>query len=200
MKKIYIAILAAISISMALEEPKYEVVEKADDIEIRKYEPYLVAETIVTSDFEEAGSDAFRALFDFISGENISQQEIQMTVPVTQEKSGEEIEMTAPVTQETDSDGTYRISFVMPLHYTMETIPQPRNKKVTIRRIPAKKMAVISYSGTWSSENYKEHEDLLMAFIREKGLKIVGQPVWARYDPPIMPWFMRRNEIMIEVE
>jgi effector-binding domain-containing protein len=188
---------------MAIEEPKYKVVEESGDIEIRIYESYLVAETIVSGEFEDASSSAFSSLFGYISGENIAQESIEMTAPVNQEKlesEGQEIEMTAPVSQESLDSGKYRISFVMPDHFTMATLPKPKDEKVKLREVPARKMVVIKYSGTWSEENYQEHKSQLFEFISEKGYQIKGQPVWARYNAPFIPWFMRRNEIMIEIK
>jgi hypothetical protein len=187
---------------MAIEEPEYKVIEKIGDIEIRQYDGYIVAETIVSSDFEEAGNDAFSRLFGYIDGENIRQQPIEMTAPVKQEEiesEGQEIEMTSPVRQETIDSTKYRIAFVMPKQFTLTTLPKPKDDRVQIREVPAKKVAVIRYSGTWSEENYKEHEALLYQFLEEKGYEVIGEPVWARYDPPFMPWLFRRNEIMIEI-
>jgi effector-binding domain-containing protein len=187
---------------MALEEPEYTVIKKTGDIEIREYNSYLVAETIVSSEFEEAGNDAFSRLFGYIDGENINNESIEMTAPVSQEAvdmEGQKIEMTVPVSQEKMPSGQYRIAFVMPGEFTLSTLPKPKDERIEIREIPAKKVAVIRYSGTWSEENYSENETLLYQFLREQGYKIKGKPMWARYDPPFMPWLFRRNEIMIEI-
>jgi effector-binding domain-containing protein len=78
-------------------------------------------------------------------------------------------------------------------------LPKPKDERVKIREVPAKKVAVIRYSGTWSEENYSENEMLLYQFLKERGYEIKGKPLWARYDPPFMPWLFRRNEIMIEI-
>ena len=37
------------------------------------------------------------------------------------------------------------------------------------------------------------------AAMEKEGLRAVGEPVWARYDPPFMPWFLRTNEILVEI-
>lgn len=188
---------------MALEEPTFKILEKFEDIEIREYSGYIVAETIVSEDFEDAGNEAFSSLAGYIGGENISQESIEMTAPVRQEKNeieGQKIEMTAPVGQETIDTGQYKISFVMPSRFTLATLPKPKDERVQLREIPAKKVAVIRYSGTWSKENYEENLSLLYTFLSEKGYQIKGNPVWARYNPPFIPWFMRRNEIMIEIQ
>jgi effector-binding domain-containing protein len=205
--KIIIPVIFILSIFakqlLALEEPAYKVIKEYDDVEIREYKSYIVAETIVSSDFEEAGNMAFSSLFNYIDGENISQESIEMTAPVSQENidsTGQEIEMTTPVSQEMMANGTYRVAFVMPERFTLETLPKPKDDRVQIREVPAKKVAVIRYSGTWSQENYDEHEGELYSFLSENGFEIVGKPIWARYDPPFMPWLFRRNEIMIEIK
>jgi hypothetical protein len=188
---------------LAIEEPDYKLLEKFEDIEIREYSGYIVAETIVSTDFEDAGNEAFSRLAGYIGGENIRQESIEMTAPVSQEKmesEGLEIEMTAPVSQEAIDSGRYKIAFVMPNRFTLTTLPQPKDERVQLRETPARKVAVIRYSGTWSADNYKEHESQLYAFINEKGYQIKGKPQWARYNAPFVPWFMRRNEIMIEIE
>jgi effector-binding domain-containing protein len=187
---------------LAIEEPKYQVIDKTSDIEIREYSSYIVAETMVSSEFEEAGNDAFSRLFGYIDGENINNKSIEMTAPVSQEAvdmEGQKIEMTAPVSQEKMTSGQYRIAFVMPDEFKLSTLPKPKDERIQIREIPAKKVAVIRYSGTWSEENYTENETILYQFLREQGYSIKGKPMWARYDPPFMPWLFRRNEIMIEI-
>jgi len=118
--------------AMAIEEAKYDVIEKDGSFEIRKYHAHIVAETYVDSSFEEAGNMGFRRLFSYIDGNNTSKTSIEMTSPVSQEKNSEKISMTAPVNMQ-DISGTYRISFLMPSKYTMETIPQPLDKNVKIK-------------------------------------------------------------------
>lgn len=189
---------------MAIEEPKYEVVKEYEEFEIRKYSSFIIAETEVESNLEEAGNKAFDILFKFISGNNIKQEAIEMTAPVRQmdsENKGEEIAMTAPVRQsaQSDSEGKFVVSFVMPVSYTMETVPAPKDERITIREIPERLMAVRKYSGTWSEENYRENETLLLEEVAKTDVKITGEPEYARYNPPFWPWFLRRNEVMVEV-
>ena len=183
---------------MAIEEAKYRVVLADGPIEIRDYEPSIVAETVVSGDFEEAGDDAFGRLFRYIGGNNVSQEKIAMTAPVSQERS-EKIAMTAPVEQRPAADG-WAVSFMMPASYTIKTIPKPKDDSVAIREIPAYRAAAIRYSGFWSEKNYREHLAELNAWLDATGYRRAGEPVWARYDAPFKPWFMRRNEILIPVE
>jgi len=183
--------------------PAYKVAKEYDDFELRKYDSYLVAEVEVKSDLEGASYKAFRTLFEFIDGNNVRSEEIAMTSPVVQEPSeeGEKIAMTSPVVQEpSGKEKTYKVGFVMPGKYTLETLPKPADPKVKIRKVPERLVAVRRYSGTWSESNYRENEKALLEAIKEAGLETAGDPVWARYDPPWSLWFNRRNEVMVEVK
>ncbi len=184
--------------ALAVEEPEYEVLREEGAIELRAYGATIVAETAVTGDFEEAGSQAFRALFKYIDGNNQAREEIAMTAPVSQARS-EKIEMTAPVSQRADGE-RWVVSFMMPAGYTMASLPEPLDSRVTLREHPPYRAAVIRYSGFWSEDNYREHLDELQRWVAEAGLAVKGEPVWARYNAPFTPWFLRRNEILLPVE
>jgi hypothetical protein len=185
--------------AMAIEEAKYTVVEKDGAFELRQYEDHIVAETFVEGDFEEVGKVAFRRLYDYISGNNRKRQEIEMTAPVTQEADSQKIAMTAPVGQE-PADGRWRITFVMPVEYTMETLPEPMDPEVALREEQGRWMAALRYSGTWSRKRYMERALELREWIETKGLQPLGEPVFARYNSPFMLWFLRRNEVLIPVQ
>ena len=187
---------------MAIEEPRFEVLEQDGAFELRDYAPYLVAETRVEADFESAGNLAFQRLFRYISGDNTAQQKIAMTAPVTQSRSdsrGEKIQMTAPVAQQADGTG-YRVAFIVPAKYTIDTVPKPSDPTVQIRAVPARLVAVWRYSGRWTAANYQEYEAELRREIGARDLKVMGDPILARYNPPFMPSFLRRNEVLIPVE
>lgn len=185
--------------TVGIEKAKYEIIDKNGKFEVRQYKPQIAAETVVDSSFDEAGSIAFRRLFKYISGNNRTKESIAMTAPVNQKESSEKIKMTAPVNQQ-EHEGKYAVSFLMPSKYTMETLPEPLDTNIHIRLIPAYKAAVIRYSGSWSQKRYVEHRALLKNFIREKGLKITGEDIFARYDSPLELWFFRRNEVLFPVE
>ena len=185
--------------AQAIEKAKYEVIESDENFELRQYAPRIVAETFVAGEFKEVGNVGFRRLYDYINGNNISNQKIVMTAPVSQEDQSEKIAMTAPVTQEQLQD-QWRITFLMPAEYTMETLPKPLDPLVQLSKEPGRLMAAIRYSGTWSQKRFEQNKQLLQAAIKKRGLKPVGQPVWARYDPPFMPWFLRRNEVLIRIQ
>ena len=192
------AMLTGATETMAIEEAKYEVVKKDNNFEIRDYTPHIVAETLVVGSLEGAGSTAFKILFGYISGENRSRKKVEMTAPVSQQANPEKIKMTSPVGQQPIGD-KWAISFMMPASYTMETLPDPENPKVSLRQVPGRRMAVVRYTGFWSEKGYLDNKLKLEAWIRENELKVVGDPIWARYNPPFTPWFLRRNEILIPV-
>ena len=190
---------------MAIEEPKYIVIQKNDTFEIREYAPYLVAQTEVTGTFDEMGGKAFRILFKYISGENQQRRNIEMTAPVIQENTqqeGQKIQMTAPVIQEIDTSNPQSTiySFVMPQEFTLAKLPLPLDKHINLKEIPAKTVAVLEYSGSWGEEKYKKNEALLLKALDDAGIKTIGKPNFARYNSPFSLWFMRRNEVMIEVQ
>ena len=186
-------------VTVGIEKAKYEVIEKDGKFEIRQYKPQIVAETVVEAEFDKAGNMAFRRLFNYISGENRTKESISMTAPVNQKSSSEKIAMTAPVNQQ-QSEGNYAVSFLMPSKYTMETLPEPLDSSVRLRLIPARKIAAVRYSGSWSRTKYEAKKILLEEYIRDKGLRITGQDIFARYDPPFQIPFLRRNEVLFEVE
>ena len=184
---------------MALEEPEYRSLERAGDFELRYYEPYIVAETMVNGSFSDVGKEGFRRLSGYIFGDNRTKASISMTAPVSQVAESEKIAMTAPVSQAQDN-GEWRITFTMPAEYTLQTLPQPLDPRVMLKQEPGRLTAAIRYSGTWSQERYEKHEQRLRALIQERGLQAVGEPVFARYNPPFTLWFLRRNEVLIPVQ
>jgi hypothetical protein len=191
--------LLVVKSAMAIEKAKYSVLEKEDGFEIRQYDPQIVAETFVEGDLEKAGNEGFRRLYAYISGENTKKQSISMTAPVSQETGSKKIAMTAPVKQE-KKDNRWRITFLIPAEYTLETLPEPNDTRVRLTEESGRLMVAVKYSGTWSEEGYEENKALLEEYIQKRGLIKTGAPVWARYDPPFMPWFLRRNEVLIPIE
>jgi SOUL heme-binding protein len=185
--------------AMATEEAKYTVVKKEEAFELRSYAPHIVAEVMVEGSIDEASNKAFGRLFGYISGKNQSRNKVAMTAPVSQAPAAEKISMTAPVGQQSVGN-KWVVSFMMPASYTMETLPIPNDASVTLREVPATRIASIRYTGAWSEKRYLEHKVQLETWIKKNKLKVSGEANWARYDPPFKPWFMRRNEILIPVE
>jgi len=198
---LYIFLIAAFAAGhvMATEEAQYSVVLKEDNFEVRAYQAHILAQTLVEGEFDSVGSEAFGRLFKYITGNNTSRQDIEMTAPVTQTSDGEKIKMTSPVAQQ-QLHGKWAVSFMMPASSTLETLPKPKDPSIVLREVPARQMAALRYSGGWSEKNYTHHKSSLDAWIKDKGFKVIGDALWARYDPPFQLWFLRRNEILIPIE
>jgi hypothetical protein len=192
-----VAGLAGSEDAVAIEEAAYQVELAEGDMEIRVYAPHIMAD-VYFADFEEAQDRGFGVLFRYISGANRSQADIVMTAPVTQEPVSEKIAMTAPVAQQQTEQG-WRFSFMMPAAYTMETIPQPENEAVTLRAVPERRMAAIRYSGLWTRSGFEDHKAELEAWLAARDLTVTGAAIWARYNAPWTPWFLRRNEVLIPI-
>lgn len=200
MRAFVIALLAAAvpAMSHAIEEPAYEVQRRIGEIEVRQYAPYVVAEVTVDGPADAAGNAAFPILAGYIFGKNKGERKLEMTAPVTQAAAPVKMEMTAPVTQAASAGG-YVVQFVLPREVTLETAPEPLDARVKVRQVPANRVAVIRYSGRWTQANYDEHLAKLQATLRDAGVAWSGEPVLSRYNAPITPWFMRRNEIWLAV-
>jgi hypothetical protein len=184
-------------------EPNYSVQQSEDRFEVREYETLVVAETLVDASFEDAGNIAFRRLFGYISGDNAAASEIDMTAPVMaldeNRSDGEEISMTAPVTGQQTPRG-WRYAFVLPSEYTLASAPVPINSEVSLKQVPARKVAVVRYSGSRSKAAYQENLKLLQQWMRQNGLEADSLPRLAGYDPPWTLPFLRRNEVMIDIK
>lgn len=193
--------LAALPVgSHAIEEPDYDVIRKLEDnVELRQYAPYVVAEVVLSAGADEAGNQAFPILAGYIFGKNKGERKFAMTAPVTQSAAPVKMEMTAPVTQAAvpGVPGGMRVQFVLPKGVTLETAPEPLDPRVQLRLVAAGPWAAIRYSGTWSQSNYDEHLARLKATLDKAGVATQGEPVLARYNAPFTPWFLRRNEIWL---
>jgi len=184
--------------SRATEEPGYQVVRKLADIEVRQYDAYAVAEVLVAGPAREAGGQAFPILAGYIFGKNKGERKFAMTAPVTQVAAPVKLEMTAPVTQ-TATPGGFIVQFVLPKGVTVANAPEPLDARVQLREVKAAQVAVIRYSGFWSEANYADHLARLQAALRTADLQWTGEPVYARYNAPFTPWFLRRNEIWLQL-
>jgi hypothetical protein len=191
---------------MATEEPKFESLRKEDKVEIRRYVPVIVAETIVDGDMDSASNRGFQLIAGYIFGNN---ERIAMTAPVVAEaqSSAEKIAMTVPVSIEPQiADDSkmagaqrWRIHFVMPSQYTLATLPKPLNPQVKLREIPAKTYAALTYSGFNTESKVQEKTDQLLDWLKTQKIETIGKPQLARYNPPWTLPFLRRNEILQEI-
>ena len=183
---------------MSIEEPTFTVVLHEGDYELRDYHASVVAEVTVTGDQKTAASRGFRSLAGYIFGGNTRRQKISMTAPVTQERTSQKIAMTAPLTQ-TQSAGAWVVRFTMPHAYSLETLPVPNNPSVTLRNMAPSRFAVLRFSGLANMASVRAETTRLIDFVETRHLHSIGEASLAQYNPPWTLWFLRRNEVMIQV-
>ena len=186
--------------AMAIEEPNYTLLKKSGEFELRAYSPKIVAETRVSGPMDKASGAGFKLIADYIFGNNTAStggsQKISMTAPVAMESQSEKISMTAPVGME-QTAGQWRVYFVMPSEYSLDTLPQPNNPAVVLVEEPAANYAVIRFSGFAGEKKTAAKTADLMAWLNSNDITAIGQPQLARYNPPWTLPFMRRNEVMV---
>lgn len=185
------------------ETPNYEVLVKNENMEIRRYSSYIVANTFIEGSFKETQNKGFRVLAGYIFGDNEKASKISMTAPVVmnpQKTESEKIAMTSPVTQAPKGDG-WEMSFMMPSQYkNIEDLPKPKDPRVSFKVVESKPMAVISFTGFWSDEKNKKMAEQLKVWLVQQGeYEPSSEPKFAGYDPPWTLPFLRRNEVMIEI-
>lgn len=187
--------------AMAIEEPRYSVLENTPPFELRSYEPMIVAEVQVDGDLDTASRQGFQLIAAYIFGKNQVNDSTDSGAPIMIEErpsKSAKIAMTAPVIVENSAE-RWTVSFVMPAEYTLATLPKPLDPRVQIRTLPAVKKAVIQFTGFYNSQKVTEKTIELEGWIRGNNLQAIGSPQFARYNPPWTLPFLRRNEILINV-
>lgn len=180
------------------ESPKYELIEQHEEIEIRKYNGYIKAEvTVDGQDYKTAVERGFRVLADFIFGNNAPRQKIEMTTPV-QARPAVKIAMTTPVT--VSMSGQYIVAFIMPASYTLDTLPMPNDPRIRFSAIPEHTAAAIRFNGYFNQQKIARNKERLVSWLAEKGLESDGEFILAGYNPPWVPGFLARNEVMVKVK
>ncbi len=199
-----ILLLLASNVLMAYEEPEFELLASRDGYDVRRYAEYIVAEVDVASASGQAGNDAFPILAGYIFGDNVAAEKMNMTAPVESYSAaeGERMSMTAPVetSPSREKAGIVTYAFVMERKYSLETLPRPKDPRIRIVTREPRTMAVLRYGGRWTEENDRDHEQSLRAALARDGIEARGEAVLARYNSPFTPYFMRRNEVMVEVD
>lgn len=180
------------------ETPKYFVIEKQNEIEIRKYPAYIQAEVAIDEkQYQAAIEKGFSVLAGYIFGNNVSKQKIEMTTPVQASRS-EKIAMTTPVTVSGESGFT--VAFIMPAAYSLETLPQPKDDRVHFRQIPARSLAAIRFSGYFRQDAIQKNKQRLGQWLEARGIETEGDFIVAGYNPPWVPGFLARNEVLIQIK
>lgn len=180
-------------------EPEYQVVLRDGEFEIRTYPSLWVAETLVDANYTEAGSIGFNRLAGYIFGGNTRREQMTMSTPVIREADSQQMAMTAPVLQQPEGR-QWRMAFVMPAGYSLETLPIPLDTDVTLKQLLAKKVAVLQYSGLLSEDVIARNSQKLLDWINQRSVKPISSTRSAAYDPPWTIPMLRRNEIHVDIE
>lgn len=168
----------------------YEVIATLDEgVEIREYPEALAVATPMNG-----SNNAFRLLFNYISGENIVKTKVSMTTPV--EMGPAKIAMTTPVLE----TGDQAMMFFLPSQFTADNAPKPTHPKVTLVSVPVRTIAAKTYSGYRSDRKLNRHTDTLMRVLKSSKYQVTGQPNSLGYDSPFTLPFKRRNEVIVTVE
>jgi hypothetical protein len=185
-----------------IETPKYQLIEKRRGYEIRQYPAQIVAEVTVTGQYRDAINSGFRKVAGYIFGDNTAKASIAMTAPVLHEKqeSSQKIAMTAPVLHAKQSEsGVYTLAFVMPSAYILDTLPKPKNEEVHLKQVPPKKYAILAFRGYTPESKLAKKTQQLLDSLSQDSVRLAASPFVAEYDPPWTPPFMRKNEILVEI-
>lgn len=183
---------------MSIETPKFNVVQKDDKFEIREYQEYINASVEIESDYKSAINEGFRVLADYIFGNNKAKSRINMTVPVTEQvNTSKKIEMTAPVTSaKLRERNKYLISFTMPAKYTLESLPEPTNKTISIYKVAPHKAVALKFSGYLNEKITARKTQELEEWLKKNNLQTKDEFMFAQYNPPWIPGPFRKNEII----
>jgi hypothetical protein len=180
-------------------EPHYEVLKNDGAFEVRRYGPMVIAEIFLNEEsYSAASGKGFNRLAGYIFGKNRSKTSISMTAPVLQERSSQKISMTAPVLQQPDKGG-WRMAFVLPEGFTLESAPEPLDPEVKLRELPASTVAVVTFSGLHSAANLEKYGRQLQTWLKKQGYRTISEPKLASYDPPWTIPFLRRNEVQVMI-
>jgi hypothetical protein len=187
------------TIFLGVKEPPYTIMSKKDDYEIRRYGSYITASVVLSGSYSSVANVGFRILAKYIFGDNTAHVSMPMTVPVLQESQGVKMSMTAPVFMSSQGTNAYRVSFVMPGEYTLETLPGPRDSRIMIEITHSKTVA--AYAFTWypSERRVEGKKKKFEQLLAHDGVHTSGSMVLARYTPPFILPFLMRNELLVDL-
>ncbi len=169
------------------ERARYSIEVSEGDFEIRHYAPRIQAETVINAaPWQRSIEDGFHRLAGYIFGDNEGHHKIAMTAPVV-------------MTLGAVDRSTRTVAFKMPDSYAMDTLPQPKDRRITLRRVPARRIAVLTFSGRHTKDLPNRQRMQLLARVRNGRLLPIGDVTFAGYDAPWTLPFLRRNEVLVEV-
>ncbi|MBI5679919.1 MAG: heme-binding protein [Methanobacterium sp.] len=200
-----------------VETLEYSVLKKDDNIEIREYGHYILAQVDIDESFDDAINKGFSILANYIFGgnkkslklamtapvseEQLNSEKIAMTTPVTEEEvtASEKIAMTTPVTEEKTGRNFHRISFSMPSKYKLETLPEPEDEKIHFKEFKDQKIVALRFKGRVKEKLAKRKIEELKEWLSNNNFEPKSHFIVAQYNNPLVPGLLRRNEILVEI-
>lgn len=164
-----------------IKQPKFSIIKKQDQFELRLYQSFTMIEA---TDRDLQSNQGFRLAFNFIQGNNQSRQKIAMTAPVVNDIMNNEVQTTA---------------FVIPPHMLYDDVPLPLNKELKKILVPERICAIYRFNMNPKMEELQMYEQILKIWIEKENYTIIGPLQLARYNPPFIPGFLKRNELWFEV-
>ena len=177
-----VILLGGAVMANSIEEPQHEVVGRLGKIEIRYYQPSIQAVTTLNSSNQT--SNGFQRLAGYIFGGNDGAEKIAMTAPVA----------------ETITRGKPEMAFTMPAQYQLDDLPIPNDARISLKEVPARHVAVVSFSGWATPSKVRRYTKRLLAELESSQTETLGMPLLNQYNPPWTLPFLRRNEIVVEIE
>ncbi|MEM9435886.1 MAG: heme-binding protein [Pseudomonadota bacterium] len=169
------------------ELPPYDVISSEGELELRRYEPHVLAEVTVTGNQSSAVSRGFQVLANYIFGGNATGERIAMTVPVGQVPSDAR-----------PADG-WTVSFMMPARFDVDTLPAAKSEAIRFVETDAEELLVVQFSGFRNAAALAKHADLVTDAAKANGYTLAGAPRYFFYDGPMTPPWARRNEVAVPV-
>lgn len=154
------------------ETQPFDLVETFGDMEVRYYPPVMKIQS----------DNSFGALFDYISGGNDGQTEIQMTTPVYMG----------------DAAGNAVMEFVLPTAFDTTNTPSPTSAGVRVFESKAGYFAALSFGGYARSGKTSRAIARLRRLVAEHGLSTTGAPLLLVYNAPLEV-LGRKNEVLLQL-
>jgi len=174
-----ILIYFSLNLFILAEEHDYQVLKVIDEVEIRKYDEMIYAS--YTPKNESDRSSSFRVIANYIFGGNSANEEISMTSPVVMKPYD-----------------NHEMAFIMPNHYTLNSLPKPNNNQIKISKIPSSTKAAIRYSGYSNTKTENKKKEQLIAVLNDHHIAHENDFEVLAYNSPYKV-FNRRNEVVVSV-
>ena len=184
MRNIILILITSLALSDSYKEPKYTLIDKNGNIEIRQYSENIIAKTSISDGDDQMNNSMFRTLAGYIFGGNDKQQSIPMTTPVITSKK----------------ENSYSMIFFMLDVKDKKDLPSPNSSNVKIETINLGKVITIEFAWWANENNVRKYKKKLDKYIKDNDLEVVSDMMIAQYNPPLSWPLSRRNELIFQIK